>query len=335
MPNEKSVNAWPGAIYKATLVIVIALHAGFSAAEESKPVTTKKLADVQVHPQHSAPATVVSLNQSLISAQLSARITEVAVRVGDTVKKDQLLVKLDCRDSELVRQSSVARKQLAEKDLARANKLKLSSSIALSNLNQRQTELIHARVAHQQANLQVARCRLHSPYHGVITERIAAVGSLATPGSPMIRLIDIDRLELKASMPDQDAHSLISANPITFTTGGTTHPVKLRTVMPLLDSQSNNRNARFDFPGSKPLSGASGRIEWHENTQHIPANLVVERQGKLGIFIDQNDIAIFVPLENAQTGQDVATSLPADTDIIIDGRFGLQPDDGISVTQTH
>ena len=302
------------------------------SASDSVSVTTKTLAEIQIFPHHSAPATVISLNESLISAQLSARITQVAVRVGDTVKKNQLLVKLDCRDAKLIRQSNAARKQLAEKELARGNKLKLSSSIALSNLNQRQTELVQAQVAHQQANLQVERCSLKSPYHGVITERIAAVGSLAAPGSPMIRLVDIGRLELKASLSDHVTHSLMSATTLMFTAGGEKYPIKLRTVMPMLDPQSNNRSAHFDFIKSKPLTGTSGRIDWHENAHHIPATIIVERQGQLGIFVDKANIAKFVPLTNAQTGQDVATSLPAETQVIIDGRFGLKADDPIRVT---
>ncbi len=78
-------------------------------AAEKVTVKTARISEVAIYPERSAPAAVVSLNESVISARIAARVDELSVRVGDIVEKGGDLAKLDCSDYELAYRESVAR----------------------------------------------------------------------------------------------------------------------------------------------------------------------------------------------------------------------------------
>jgi hypothetical protein len=61
--------------------------------------------------------------------------------------------------------------------------------------------------------------------------------------------------------------------------------------------------------------------------------LVSRRNGGLGIFVNNNGVANFMPLPGAQEGRPVAVQLPLDTQIITLGRERLQDGDALSIIQ--
>ncbi len=296
------------------------------------PVTVAPLSRMLTHPQRSAPATAVSLNDARLSARINARILAIPVRVGDRVHQGQTLARLDCRDAKLVLRSAEARQRLARKALTRARSLKKTRSIAASQINQAEAEQTQAEVAVQQAKLQVERCQIRAPFDGIVTARLASEGMLATPGTPVLQLIDESRLEIRATVPVTEITSLQQATAIRFHSGTQRFPVRLRSLLPTLNPAANTREARFEPETSPPLVGASGRIEWRLTTPHLPARLLVERNGSLGIFTVANRIAHFQPLPHARLGEDVAVELPGSTRLVIDGRFALHDGDRIEIT---
>ena len=315
------------------ITLLTVLLAGFVGAAgwsaEPTPVTTVAVEAAQVFPLRSAPASVVSLNRTRLSARISARILSIPARVGDAVRRGQLLARLDCRDAELARETARARKQLAEKELQRARALKKSSSIADSRFNQAETTLIETRAALRQAALQVERCRVVAPFDGVVTARLAGVGALAVPGTPLLELLDTGDPEVSAKVDTGDLAGLRGASQVLFRTGGERFPVKLRAVLPALDPGSRRREARLTPLGAAPLPGASGRIEWRLKTPHFPARLLVERDGRLGVFIVDAGVAHFLPVSQARLGQDAPLVLPAGTRLVEQGRFTLQDGDAV------
>jgi len=67
-------------------------------------------------PLKKVPARVVSLQSSLLSAEISALVENVHVQIGDRVVKDQLLVTLECDDYKLNKQQLLAEKKALDAD---------------------------------------------------------------------------------------------------------------------------------------------------------------------------------------------------------------------------
>ena len=127
------------------MLTVVALFFSLSVmAEDALPVTVKTVQQLVFHPVKKAPAQVVTLQNSLLSAEIAALVNNVHVQVGDTIDKDQLLVTLECDDFELNKQQLIADKgaleadrEFAEYQFERSEKLLKSKNIS-QELHRRQ-----------------------------------------------------------------------------------------------------------------------------------------------------------------------------------------------------
>jgi len=319
----------------ASLMLMLTLCAGLAYGQEEKtsvPITIKPLESLQIDPTYSAPATVISLNHSQLSAQISARVQEVLVQVGEQVTQGDTLVQLDCTENLLAELSAKARETLAQKELKRAKSLRRSNSIAEQDFNKAETELAQARVAIEQTHLKIERCKINAPFSGVITRQQAFKGELATPGTPLLRLLDTERLEVSAQVAVQQASSIASAATLQFKTGAAQYPLNLRAVTPRINTKARNQEVRLSFSQSQALPGSAGRLQWQSGQPHLPADMLVLRDGQTGVFVLQEDTARFMAIDSAHIGYPApAESLPENAQIIVDGRLGLADGDAVSV----
>ncbi len=318
-----------------SLIISFMLCAGLASGQDEKasvPVTIKPLESVQIDPLYSAPATVISLNHSQLSAQISARIEKLLVQVGQQVKQGDTLVQLDCSDSKLAEQDAKARQTLARKELKRTKSLRRSNSIPEKDFNKAETELAQANVAIEQARLKIERCEVTAPFNGVVTSRQAFEGELATPGTPLLHLLDTQRLEVSAQVPAKQSANIASATALHFKNGAAQYPLKLRAVTPRINTKARNQEVRLDFTNSKALPGSAGRLQWQSGQAYLPADMLVQRDGQTGVFILQEGNAHFIAIDAAHIGYPApAESIPGNAQIIVDGRLGLADGDAVSV----
>jgi hypothetical protein len=121
-----------------------------------------------------------------------------------------------------------------------------------------------------------------------------------------------------------------NASPI-FESSGQRYALKLRTITPVLDTQARTQEARLGFVDRRPLPGATGKLVWSPLQASLPTELISQRQGVLGVFIQSGAKARFVKLEGAETGRPAVVELSPDTAIITKGRYRLQDGDTISL----
>jgi hypothetical protein len=124
---------------------------------------------------------------------------------------------------------------------------------------------------------------------------------------------------------------LESAESITFAAPRQDYPVRLQHLSPAIDPATRTREARLVFTGDSAAPGTEGRIVWRAMDSLLPADLISRRNGKLGVFVAEHDKARFIVLDEAQEGRPVPVAMPAETRIILDGRFELQDGQDISL----
>ncbi|MFZ5556252.1 MAG: efflux RND transporter periplasmic adaptor subunit [Pseudomonadota bacterium] len=310
------------------------------AAAQNTPlaVTAKPLAELVVFPEREASAAAVSLNESRISAEVTARVLALPAEVGQVVARGDVVARLDPADYELALrraeaevQSARARLQLAESQLRRAKDLQEKSFISAEALNQRETELqvarsdlALARAGREQAQRNLAKTTIRAPYRAIVLARTGQVGELASPGTPLLTLLDADRIEVSAEIQVRDRASLESAKRIAFVTEGARYPLRLTRISPAVKREARTAEARLAFAAERAPPGASGRIVWRDDRPHVPAELVVRRSGRLGVFVANTETARFVPLPDAQEGRAAMADLPPSTRIVVDGRHSAE-----------
>jgi len=249
------------------------------------PVQSKAFSALAIYPQHSAPATVVSDNHSRISAEVQARILRIPVRVGDTVPRGGLLLQLETQDSELTlaRENAAlaavnAKLKLARYELKRAQALSKKQAVSKQLLKQREAELNTLQAEQKgreasaaQAQRQLDKTEIRAPFRAVVLERIAQVGELASPGTPLLRIIDVDNLELVARVQPSQTDDLRNNTSPTFSYAGQQFPLTLRSITPVLDTRARTREARLRFTNEPPLAGATGTLRWSPTRGQLPA----------------------------------------------------------------
>jgi len=312
------------------------------------PVSITRLDEILFYPEREAPAIVVSLNNSLISAEISGEIIELLVQTGDEVKKDDVLAKIDCESYDIAKQranaalhAGYARKKYAKQRLDDAKHLEKRRVLSTDELNLRNSEAnaIASDVGVLNADLKealrrISKCIITAPFDAVVVERLASVGDYTTTGSPLVKLLDLNNLEVSGKIQQQDIDSLKAAEKVSFIVSGKYYPVEIRTIVPLVDSRIRSFESRLDFSSQVAPTGSAGRLNWTSPDAHIPADYLVQRNDQLGVFIVDNDYAHFHLLKNSGNGLPAPINLPMNTQIITTGRYGLVDGQLINIIQT-
>ena len=301
------------------------------AAEKVINVSASSFDAVAYFPQGSSPATVVSLNDSILAAQIESAIDSIPVKVGDTVNKGQTLVQLDCRVINANHESAKARYSLAQYQLQRAQALSKSNHVSEEVLRTRKSELEVARAALATTRVDVGRCQVQAPFSGVVAERIAAVGEWVNRGQALLRLIDLDDVEVSTQIADSIIASLDDIREFKLVINNQLIPVTLRAISKSVDNLSRTREVRFTFAGEKAYPGQSGRIVWQSTRRYLPADYLVKRNQKYGVFIVNDDQAHFIEVRDAQEGRPFHIDLEDNTQLITRGRYSVQNNDRINV----
>ncbi len=328
----------PGALLLLPLAAGVAGVAGVARAQEPLRVKTQPLEAVASYPRKSAPAAVVSLNNTRIAAQIKARLDEVAVRVGEVVESGSVLARLDCTDYQLASRRAAAavealdsRIRLAELRLTRTRELADNQTVSEELLDERTADLSvlradhrNAAAAQEKARIDVSRCVIKSPFRAVVAARLRSVGEFADVGAALLEIVDIERLEVAAQVPTVDAARMAAAAELYFEDSASRYRVRLRTVAPLVDTQTRNQEVRLLFSGEPALPGAAGKLAWRDERPHAPARLLVRRGADLGIFIAAAGTARFHAVPGAQQGRAIPVELPLSTLLVTEGHYGLR-----------
>jgi RND family efflux transporter MFP subunit len=324
-------------------------------------VTTKSLQELIFHPIKKAPAQVVSLQSSLLSAEVSARVISVKVQIGDSVSKDQLLLTLECDDYELKqqqleaeKQALVAEKQFADYQWQRSKQLIKSKSVSQEAHRRLATEVekLTARINLQQGRIQqaqknISRCQITAPYGGVIAERFIHVGEYVRPNTALLQLIDVNDLEVEVQMPIVLVDTL-DYTALNFVYRKKPYPLRLRAIIPSVETRARHQRVRLSFEGEKAIADAAGMVEITLKAKSIPANFLVTRNAQVGLFLlekvklakESNDSQLkwqarFHPLSNALVGRAAEIDLPDDTQVIVSGRHALSDGQPVRLKPTQ
>jgi len=158
---------------------------------------------------------VAAWQEGSIGARISGLpVVAVEVNVGDAVKKDQLLARLDdavvrteLRQAEANLSSAQAASKQAAANRDRALALKATGALSEQDILQNTTlaatgeaQVAQARAALEAAQLKLRYTRLTAPDDGIISSRTAALGLISQSGSELFRFIRQGRLEWRAEL---------------------------------------------------------------------------------------------------------------------------------------
>ncbi|MEO6918779.1 MAG: efflux RND transporter periplasmic adaptor subunit [Collimonas sp.] len=230
----------------------------------SLTVTTTKAQSADWPLTLSANGSIAAWQEAVVGSELGGlQLAEVRVNVGDIVKRGQVLARFtnDSVEAQVAQQKAEveqARAALSEADANAERARTLANSGALSGQQTTQYEVAErsakARVMSAQAALEMQQIRLRqtqvlAPDDGVISSRTATVGSVASQGQELFRLIRQNRLEWRAEVNATDLLQIKVGQAVKLkVTNGVVVDGKVRMVAPTVDPLTRNGLVYVDLP---------------------------------------------------------------------------------------
>jgi membrane fusion protein, multidrug efflux system len=163
-----------------------------------------------------ATGTLRAEQESTISAEVAARVVKVEKDLGDPVKKGQAILRLDAQAYALSRKQAKAQADSAEaardqavKDFQRAEKLLAKDLISSSEFEQlrlaKQTAVGSyqaAKAQASQASRNLAEAVIRAPFAGHISKRHVEVGTLVSPGQPVVTVVQKAQLKMNLGLSE-------------------------------------------------------------------------------------------------------------------------------------
>lgn len=252
----------------------------------------------------SASGGLAAWQEVVIGAETQGlRLVEVAVQVGERVRRGQLLARLQSDTLTAERAATQAALAEAEAVLAQARleaerdrALQAGGALSAQQLQQTLTAETTARTRVQalKARLQadevrLAQTRLLAPDDGLISARLATVGAVAQPGQELFRLIRQGRIEWRAELSGADMARLSPGTAVRLTPAGTdtVHEGRVRQIAPTVDPATRQGLVYVDLtpgaaasPVARPGMLARGEFQLGgSEALTLPQGAVLLREG--------------------------------------------------------
>ncbi|MDR1671336.1 MAG: efflux RND transporter periplasmic adaptor subunit [Alistipes sp.] len=182
----------------------------------------------------------------IVPALQGARIDRIYVKVGDRVRKGQLVAQMDPT------QYNTAKVQFetAEADYNRLKRVHEAGGVSDQTLRQAET----AYLLYKEALANVGRnVRLFSPIDGVVTQKGEEEGNLFTQ-TPILEIMQIDRLKVRVNVSEQYYSGVKVGTPVSVSVDiltGESFEGKVSLIYPAIDPATRTFTVEVTIPNAK------------------------------------------------------------------------------------
>jgi membrane fusion protein (multidrug efflux system) len=219
--------------------------------------------------------------QSTVRAQIAGALVELTVDEGQSVRKGEVIGRIDDRDLRVAADSARAAVRstetalrVAESEAARTDSLVKAGALASRDLElaRNAVEAAQAQVAGARARLaaveqQLGDTTIRSPLSGIVSETPAHAGDIVTNGTALVTIIDPSSMRLEASVPSDQLTFVKVGSPVQFEVRGypgQTFSGRIERVSPVADPATRQVSIFVSVPntGGRLIGGlfAEGRI---------------------------------------------------------------------------
>jgi membrane fusion protein (multidrug efflux system) len=193
------------------------------ATAEAVPVSQERRATVrtelveaqQVSDMAVFSADLLPLRRATLAAEVAGNVEELRAEVGQRVRKGQVLARIDTRalrqqvaEAEALFTQAQDRFERAEKLFAKRSITKQQQIDAVAS-----RDVADARLA--SVRLMLEKSEVKAPWSGHVAAKRVEVGDYASPGQPLIELVAMDKLKVKAPASAADVPYLKIGVPVT------------------------------------------------------------------------------------------------------------------------
>jgi len=288
-----------------------------------------------------AVGTLQAAQTSQLASQIMGNVVEMRVKEGDRIKRGEVLAVLEDAQPQTGVQRAMAAENAAQQEIAAADsdysladstfkryqdlynkksvspqefdEIKARRQAAAARSLLAQAGLAQAQAALAQAQTAFGNTRVRVPFDGVVTEKRADPGTLASPGMPLLVVEDQRRFRLEASVDEGDIHliQLAQTVPVTLdSVPGKQFSGHVAQILPAADPASRSFVVKIELPADARLrSGLFGRAHITRGKRQailLPRSALLDRGQVQAIFVLGHDRVAtlrYVTLGQAQDEQ--------------------------------
>ncbi|MGH9563136.1 MAG: efflux RND transporter periplasmic adaptor subunit, partial [Terracidiphilus sp.] len=271
-----------------------------------------------------AVGTIQAAQRSTVASQATGNILQVRVHEGDRVDAGQILAVIDDTQPQAALAQAtaalaaaqqavvVAESQfsLAQATLNRYRQLYEKKSVSPQEFDEvtarfqsasaqrdfARAEQQRATAALSQAQTVLGYTRIRAPFPGVVTQKLADVGTLAAPGTPLFAMEDTRRYRLEATVDENDISLVHVAErvPVSIDSlGNRDFSGKVVQVFPAADPASRSFVVKIELPpDARFRAGLFGRARFLRGRRVallIPRAATFQRGQLQGIYVIGSD----------------------------------------------
>lgn len=318
------------------------------AAKQAPSATAARVETARLHPSTARlsttiPGEVDSSRDAVLASAQGGPVERLLVTEGDRVKKGQLLVQIDTALYSIRKRQAQTRRATAQRAVDRASGL--GKVLPEAEKDRRQSAVDAATIDVELASLQLRRSRIVAPFSGIVSEVHTEVGEVVAATAPLLRLVNLDPVEVVLSIPDRDIVAVEKGSRVNVTIAALPDAFtgEVAYVSPTGNRDTRAFEARVAVPNPnsvlRPGMIAAVDVERTlvEGAVVIPQDWLVTRRKGVGVFIHEDGKARFVPVTPGQIMRDqvvISSGLQSGVELVIKGHRTLADGDALSIARS-
>lgn len=306
-----------------------------------------------------------------VAPKVNGRLDAVLVRLGDPVRRGQLLATVEDREiQEQARQADASFEVSKATVRQREADLKFSQTTldrtknlfarrlvaqqalddaqarheaALAQLDLSQAQFAQAQARREELQINLANTRITCPVDGFVGSRRLDPGAFVGPNASVMSVVDIRLVRLVANIVERDLGRVkagMDASVNVDAYPGEVFKGRVARIAPVLDPSTRTAQMEVEVRNDdfrlKP--GMYARVQFtvrdHANALVVPRNAVVDVEGRRGVFVADGGVARFTAIETGIQEPDrveVTSGLADGVSIVTTGAAALRDGDPLQL----
>jgi membrane fusion protein (multidrug efflux system) len=234
----------------------------------------------------------------MVAPEIAGMVSEIHFESGATVKKGDLLLKLDTSTEEAQLQAAQAQSELAKLNAERTRKLSADKTVSQSELDSAEAVLKQNQANVDAIQAAIDKKNIRAPFDGKLGIRLVNLGEQLDVGKAIVSLQSLSPVFVDFSLPQEDLSQLKSSLPVRVTSdsyAGTNFDGKISAINPDLDATTRSVRVRATFANAQELlrPGMFVRVEVElpekKNLLIIPATAMISEPYGDSVYLVLSD----------------------------------------------
>ena len=289
--------------------------------------------------------TVQSRSNVIISAESPAAVQQVHVVEGQQVKKGQLLVTQDAEILKKNIQELESSLDLAKTIFERQAKLweqNIGTEVQYLEAKNRKESL---ELKLSTTRTQLSKTKIRAPFDGIVDMVNIRVGEMAQPGMPVIRLVSMSRMYIKADVSESFVGKFRKGQDVEVYFPST--DVRLKSTVKAIGLVINPNNRTFELEVSIPdglkvkpnmITVLSLADYEQDNAMVVPTKIIQsDRMGKFVFKVEKEGETTQVKRQDVELGitygndTEIKTGLNPGDELVVKGGLGLKDGNQVKI----